>query len=225
MSNYAFKEQLHLLLGEFTETIKSYSPDFSRPVPSVAAELTAQLAPILNDPADRMYGKVNRFLLKSPVWDLDRIINYWVDKILLSEPENDDGHHLEVDRLLAILQNGLRVLDDLEMYRRAGVWERILGLYDSAQCTRGARRKVLGILWRAMGIGENGEGKGMLVRRAGVVRWFRLKKAGLKEGDEERVMLEALMMEMEGVEATEEVSRWKRVLPASRLRSGDGRDG
>lgn len=55
-----------------------------------------------------MYSKVNKFLNKGPSWNVQRILSYWIDKILLREPEDDDGYDLEVEWLLKLLVNGLR---------------------------------------------------------------------------------------------------------------------
>lgn len=58
-----------------------------------------------------MYGKINKFLNKAPSWDVQKAISYWIDRILLREPEDDDGHELEIRWLLAVLVDGLRTLE------------------------------------------------------------------------------------------------------------------
>ena len=77
-------------------------------LPSVVVELAAQIITILSDPLHQMYGKVNKFLNNGPVWDIYRVVPYWIDKILLREPEDDDGYSQEIEWLLQILVDGLR---------------------------------------------------------------------------------------------------------------------
>lgn len=215
------KTQLQLVLGEFLETVKFHAGLY-KPLPSVVPELAALLARIIHDPTDRMYSKANRFLLKSPRWDLSKIITYWTSKILLLEPEHDDGHNLEVDRFLQLLLNGLRTPEDLEVYRRAGVWERICALVFSPRSTDGARRRVWSILWRAMQIPG---GKGMLVRRAGVGCWLGIVKTRIAGGadhlggsasinTEESRIVDALIREIElPANGDEDVTAWQERLP------------
>ena len=55
-----------------------------------------------------MYVKINRFLNKAPRWDIGRLPSYWVDKVLLHPPTDDNAHHDEVGWLLEALTDGLR---------------------------------------------------------------------------------------------------------------------
>lgn len=67
-----------------------------------------------------MYGKVNKFLQKAPVWESEKIPSYWIDKIFLNEPELDDGYFEEIDWLLGLFVKGLRskaVSDELFPHR------------------------------------------------------------------------------------------------------------
>lgn len=58
-----------------------------------------------------MYTKINRFLNKSPQWATGKLPSYWVDKILLNPPTNDDAHHEEMDWLIGALTDGLRTAE------------------------------------------------------------------------------------------------------------------
>ena len=100
---------MYLLLGETCETIQTHG--LSTKMPSAVAQLATQILTILADPSHKMYGKVNKFLNKGPSWNVQRILSYWIDKILLKEPEDDDGHDLEVNWLLQLLVYGLRNID------------------------------------------------------------------------------------------------------------------
>lgn len=97
---------MYLLLGEVCETAQEGGLETR--TPSVVAEVASQIAAILADPSHKMYGKVNKFLNRAPSWSAQKVILYWIDRILLKEPEDDDGHDLEVDWLLQLLVNSLR---------------------------------------------------------------------------------------------------------------------
>lgn len=56
----------------------------------------------------KLYGKVNLFLQKAPSWEVVKLPSYWIDKILLHEPEYDDGYFEEIDWLLDLFVKGLR---------------------------------------------------------------------------------------------------------------------
>lgn len=88
------------------ETVKEFG--LQDPFPPVAGELAARSILVLNNPLHKVYGKVNRFLNKGPTWDIGKIPSYWIDKILLREPEYDDSHLEEVVWLLDLLISGLR---------------------------------------------------------------------------------------------------------------------
>jgi nucleolar pre-ribosomal-associated protein 1 len=55
-----------------------------------------------------MYGKVNKYLQKRPSWETEKLPSYWIDRVILHEPENDDGYLEEVNWLLDLLVNALR---------------------------------------------------------------------------------------------------------------------
>ena len=55
-----------------------------------------------------MYIKVNKFLNKGPPWNVTKLPSYWIDKVMLHPPSDDDSHHREVEWLLDALLDGLR---------------------------------------------------------------------------------------------------------------------
>jgi hypothetical protein len=63
---------------------------------------------VLHEPLNKMYGKVNRYLQRRPWWEVEKIPSYWIDQILLHQPEDDEGHYEEVNWLLDMLVNGLQ---------------------------------------------------------------------------------------------------------------------
>lgn len=105
-STFTEWQAIYVLAGEVLETVKEFG--FDDPFPSIAGELAARSILVLNDPLHKMYTKVNKFLNKGPLWEIGKIPSYWIDKILLHEPEYDDGHLEEVGWLLDLLIHGLR---------------------------------------------------------------------------------------------------------------------
>lgn len=97
---------MYILCGEIIETTKEAG--LATPLPTIAAELGARCLSILTNPLHKMYGKVNKFLNKGPTWVLTKIVSHWIDRILLREPEDDNGHIEEVDWLLELLIRGLK---------------------------------------------------------------------------------------------------------------------
>lgn len=63
---------------------------------------------VLSDPLHVLYTKVNKFLNRTPRWDLARLPSYWVDRILLNSPDDNDAFYQEVEWLLDTLTDGLR---------------------------------------------------------------------------------------------------------------------
>ena len=63
---------------------------------------------VLGDPLHFMYTKVNKFLNKSPKWNPRKLPSYWIDKVLLHPPTEDESHYREVEWVLDALMEGLR---------------------------------------------------------------------------------------------------------------------
>lgn len=82
--------------------------DLSAPVPWIVGECAASCLSVLINPRNKVYGKVNKFLQKAPVWTPEKIPSYWIDKILLHPPEVDGGLLDERMFLFNLLINGLR---------------------------------------------------------------------------------------------------------------------
>jgi nucleolar pre-ribosomal-associated protein 1 len=55
-----------------------------------------------------MYGKINKFLQKGPFWKLTKILPYWIERVLLREPDDDYGHFQETQWLLNLINRALR---------------------------------------------------------------------------------------------------------------------
>ncbi|KAL4993760.1 ribosome 60S biogenesis N-terminal-domain-containing protein [Aspergillus recurvatus] len=165
-SKYAEWRSAYILTGELLETVKQIGVD--SPVPWIVGECASSCLSVLVDPMHKLYGKVNKFLQKSPSWEVEKIPSYWIDKILLHEPELDDGYYEEIAWLLDLLVTGLRTERDMEIYRRANVFERVLSFYDSPGAGFSAKKKILHLVYRSTQV----QGSTTLITRAGIISWI-----------------------------------------------------
>ena len=97
---------MYILTGELLETVSCLG--LEEPAPWIVGECACSCLAVLTDPLHKLYGKISKFLQKYPSWEADKIPSYWIDKILLHEPDLDDGHYEEINWLLDMLIRGLR---------------------------------------------------------------------------------------------------------------------
>ena len=105
-SEYSERQQTYVLGGEIVDTAEKVIA--GGPLPYYAGILAANFFLVLDDPLHFMYEKVNKFLNRGPAWDLTKLPSYWVDKVLMNPPTDDDRHHQEAEWLLDGLIDGLR---------------------------------------------------------------------------------------------------------------------
>lgn len=105
-SKYVEWRSVYLLTGELLETVRQLG--LEAPVPWIVGECASSCLSVLTNPMHKLYGKVNKFLQKAPYWEVEKIATYWVDKVLLHEPELDDGYFEEINWLLDLFVKGLR---------------------------------------------------------------------------------------------------------------------
>ncbi|EEP75875.1 conserved hypothetical protein [Uncinocarpus reesii 1704] len=182
-STYSERQTLYVLMGELLETSKEVG--MNRPLPYIAGELGARLLVVLTEPLHKLYSKANAFLNKAPLWEVAKIPSYWIDKILLHESEYDDSHYEE----------------DLDVYRRAGVFERLLSLYSSLNLSDSLRKKILHLVFRVCEIG----GSTTLLTRAAAMSWIQ-SHASVKSPQSR--LLQALASELYRDCNHEWVDRW-----------------
>lgn len=152
-----------------------------------------------------------------------KLPSYWIDKILLHEPEYDDGYFEEIDWLLDLFVKGLRTESvsislsflaylcsprtelmrpqDLEIYRRANVFERLLSLYNSPTLATSAKRKILHVIYRATQVG----GSTTLVTRAATISWIQSQIAGLDNND---LTIKALANAVHDTADHDRINKW-----------------
>ena len=210
-SSFDESTQLHLLLSSLHLTTTAYLTSHpTATLPTMIPTLASLLLTILLNPADPMYRKANRFLLSSPTWSITRVIPYWLNKLLLEEPESDDPNSSTTDfehmRLLALLSAGLRTRDDMELYRKAGLFERLGSLYFRPGAKREERKAVLEVVWRGV---EVEGGADTLVTRCGIKAWLEIVKGRDGPGELGRIA-EALERRVEERCDEEYISQWER---------------
>ena len=176
-STHPEKDQLHLLLLETAETATGLIN--AEPLSYVAGAFAARSATVLAEPTHFLYPKMNKFLNRGPAWTAERLPSYWIERILLQPPDEDDARQKEIVWLLEYLYDALRTPREMEIYRVRSVFERILALYGQPFTTKEVKEQVLGLLRRATWV------KGAsttLVTRVGVVSWLDGRLAA-RDGD------------------------------------------
>ncbi|KAI9679275.1 MAG: hypothetical protein M1817_005294 [Caeruleum heppii] len=174
-SQYSEREMVCLLLHEVIETARPTIEH--KALPTFLAAFAAHAVFIQADPQHVLYGKLNRFLHEGPRWEVDKIP--LVYKILLHPPDEDTAHFQEVGWLLDVLIDGLRTAEDLDVYRRRNVFERILSLYSSPHVPTELKGKIIRLLHRASGVDG---GSTTLVTRFGMMGWLQGQVASTVTG-------------------------------------------
>ncbi|KAK6363433.1 hypothetical protein TWF730_000864 [Orbilia blumenaviensis] len=163
-------------------------------IPTITALLLGKMVGIVSNPGHFLYEKVMTWLQSRATVDLTEIP--MLKDFLRSEGE---GCWKEVLWVLDALAGGLKSAVDVEICRRRGVFEEILGLYSSSIVAGSSgkgqeefiRKKILEILWNAGGVEG---GATTLITRTGVVSWIKMmiSVVDAKEGEEGRVLLKRL---------------------------------
>jgi nucleolar pre-ribosomal-associated protein 1 len=157
--------------------------------------------------------------MRGPTWTpLTRVIPYWIDTILFHEPEYDEpfAWQGEIERFLDLLVSGLRTKDDLDLYRKSGIFERVQSLYFSTALAgkgrgEGMRRKILNIVFNTIQIEG---GADMLITRVGEEGWLGIVEA--KEGGELGGIAAELRQELARRCDGEYIGRWEGDRPVYR---------
>ncbi|KEF52967.1 uncharacterized protein A1O9_10873 [Exophiala aquamarina CBS 119918] len=204
-SSYSEKTQLYILFGEIIETVKNHSlklctgPPGATAPPSITFELAISMLNVISDPSSPFYQKTNKFLLRSPSWNVNQLIPYWTNEIFLTEPESDDvfgplssntstdisnntlvivdsknAQHVEISHLLAtVLIPSLRTSVDLDLFRRAQIYTRLFSYYLAPVCHKAIRKQILHVVHLTNQIPG---GSDMLITRTGVREWLRIAR-------------------------------------------------
>ncbi|MCJ1435584.1 hypothetical protein MMC27_004958 [Xylographa pallens] len=198
-SGYLEWQQLHLLLEEVMESAKYIIA--TKQFPSVAGVIATRAVMVLNDPLHFMYPKVNKFLNKSPSWDVAKLPSYWVDKVFLHPPADDDTHQREVQWVVDTLIGGLRTAQDMELYRRCNIFERFLSFAASPTLTSNMLEKILHLFYRCSFV----EGSSTLITRCGLLSWL---QARLTYGGPHQALMEVLAQRVYETCDKNRISEW-----------------
>ena len=211
-STYSEKDQLYLLIGELTETSHTHSFTSTTPLPTLVPSLAIFLLSIITNPADPMYSIANKYLMLAPSWPINRIIPYWTNIILLSEPESDDANASQSvqNHYLDMLISGLRTAEDMDLYRKSGIFERVCSLYLAPATKKDTKMKILHLMYQAINAG----GADTLITRVGVEAWFSIV-AQRALADEVKVV-KALKQLLEQQCSKEYIATWKQDRPLNR---------
>ncbi len=179
-SSYDEKEQVWLLLSELAESSKAHVDN--EPLPGHIVAFACHALEVLKNPLHVLYAKVNSFLTAAPVWRLDKLP--LVHDILQAGPTKDDSYYAEINWLLKYLLDSLRTPDDLAVFHRTRLFERVLSTTANPYMRQPLRMQVLKIVYRASSIDG---GSTTLVTRFGIVSWLEGQALRCDNGEEENI--------------------------------------
>ena len=189
---------VYILIGELIETYEHNCVPESEALPYMTGCFATHALQIQTNPGHYLYPKINKFLNRGPSWRINKLPSYWIENTVLSQPVEDDAYWKEVQWVLEWLVDGLRMPADLEILRKAGVFERVMSLCSSPGVDghQQVSHRVLELLWRATFIDG---GSATLITRTGMLAWLdmmtedsvsveaMLKKRLLETCDRERI--------------------------------------
>lgn len=170
VSTFEEKEQIWLLLCEVAETARKIIGQ--QPLPAVICSFASHAIMILNDPLHGLYPKINKFLSQGPSWDIDKIP--LMHKILDEPPTLDDGRYIEIGWLLDYMLDGLRTPEDMAIFRKRKVFEKLFSLYNNPYLAPFLREKILRLIFKASTIEG---GSTTLITRFSSATWLQAQAA------------------------------------------------
>ncbi|KAK8868137.1 ribosome 60S biogenesis N-terminal-domain-containing protein [Apiospora arundinis] len=164
-SSYEENEQVWLLLSELTETAKLVIGEGT--MPNTILAFVCRALDILKSPTHALYPKLNTFLTRGPIWDLDKVP--MVQEILHEGPTADEAYYTELSWLLSYLLDSLRSTADVAVFHKRKVFERVMVLISNPYMGPNLRTQILRIIYRATTVEG---GSDTLVTRFGGVSWL-----------------------------------------------------
>ncbi|ORY65304.1 ribosome 60S biogenesis N-terminal-domain-containing protein [Pseudomassariella vexata] len=168
-STYEESEQVWLLLSELAETSRKTINEAR--MPSTILSFVCRCLDVLKNPTHCLYPKINTFLTRVPVWDLEKLP--LVQDILQEGPKEDNAYYSEVSWLLSYLLDGLRTPTDVAVLHRRKVFERILTLYCNPYMGPNLRTQILRIVYRLTTVEG---GSDTLITRFGGLSWNKIQE-------------------------------------------------
>lgn len=182
-STYEEKEQIWLLLCEVLETAKTKSD--GQPLPATITAFAASAISLLQDPLHVLYPKTNKLLSQGPSWETDKIP--LLNSILNETPSLDDAYYQEIGWLLDYMVTALQGPEDMAIYHKRHVFEKLLSLYNNKYLAKGLRQQILRVLYRATSVKG---GSATLITRFSIISWL---QAQMKLDQEPATALKVLM--------------------------------
>lgn len=200
-SDYDEKDQCWLLLAELAESAKGQVDGTPIPTPIVA--FTCRALEVLRDPLHDLYPKVNTFLNRGPVWNLDRLP--LVYEIVQEEPSVDGSYYLSISWLVAYLLDSLRTPADLALFHKKRMFERLLSLASNPYMRAPLKTQFLRILYQTTCIEG---GSTTLTTRFGIIGWLESQKAS--SSGEDAWIYEALIKRVWETADQERILSWSK---------------
>ncbi|KAK3936374.1 nucleolar pre-ribosomal-associated protein 1 [Diplogelasinospora grovesii] len=210
-SDYEEKEQIWLLLSEISESASKAGHDIGQgPLPSQVVAFACHAIKVLRDPLNPLYPKVNTFLTRGPVWDLNKVP--LVNEVLSEEPSVDDSYYAQISWLLAYMIDALRTPADLALFHKkrlhgGPLLERLLALASNPYMRNPLKMQILRLLYRATTIEG---GSTTLITRFGIVSWLEAQGASYAQDSEEAGIHMALLRRIWSTCDQQRVSAWSR---------------
>ncbi|KAK6419750.1 hypothetical protein LTR95_017018 [Oleoguttula sp. CCFEE 5521] len=162
------REQMFILFGELLETYEESGREQDLPLSYLVGSFATHSLRVVNDPTHFMYPKINTYMIKDPEWRVSKLPGYWLDNTILAQPDEDDAYWKEIQWVLDWLVDGLRTTSDLDLLRRANVFERVMALCASpAASGKLVKMKVYELLFRAAVVDAK-----TLITRTGCMAWL-----------------------------------------------------
>ncbi|KAL1874789.1 hypothetical protein VTK73DRAFT_143 [Phialemonium thermophilum] len=169
-SEYDEKEQCWLLLSELAESAQGNID--TAPLPTGLVSFACHALKVLQNPLHSLYPKINAFLIRGPVWRLDKLP--LMHEVLQEEPSADDSYYDELGWLLSYLLDSLRTPADVASFHGKRVFERLLSIMRNPYMPTTLRKQILRILYHTTHIEG---GSTTLTTRFGTMSWLESQKS------------------------------------------------
>lgn len=200
-STYEEKDQIWLLLCEVMESGRPQVGE--HPLPTPIAAFAAQAIPVLADPSHFMYPKINKFLSQGPKWEWNKLP--LMHNVLQVRPSLDDARTAELEWLLSYMIIGLSTKDDMGIYHKRRVFEKVMSLYNNAYIHVKVKEKIILLLFKAVQVES---GSDTLITRFSGMSWLSAQAEVEGSGGEAIKKLKVLLEELNRTSDEKRVRKW-----------------
>ncbi|GAM90203.1 hypothetical protein ANO11243_082440 [Dothideomycetidae sp. 11243] len=189
-SNIDGKEQYWVLIIEVLETARS-SVDKNIPMSFIAGSFAVSALKVLSDPSHFMFPMINRYLMKDPYWNVNKLPEFFLDKALLDVPDEEDKYWPQLEWILEMFLGGIRRAEDVHVLESRSCFERILNIVNSPEVTSSVARLVFQLIHRVVLV----DGSTGLIMNAGLSEWLAICGHGYRWRGESLAELSRLVEE------------------------------